>query len=62
MQKDVADVDVRLEVEPPPGAPSRMPSVEESELEGRLAENLAEDSWPAQPEISCTEQRTSATL
>ena len=48
----------RLLVLQPPGAPSRMPSVEESELEA----GLAEDSWPVMPEISYTEQRTSASL
>jgi len=62
----VADVDVRLEPppdEPPPGAPSRMPSVEESELEAGFG--LAEDSRPGPTglsEISYTEQRTSASL
>ena len=56
--------DVRLELElEPPDAPSRMPSVEESELEAGFG--LAEDSRPGPTglaEISYTEQRTSASL
>ena len=59
---DAAGVQRELELEPP-DAPSRMPSVEESELEAGFG--LAEDSRPGPTglaEISYTEQRTSASL